>query len=203
VDAGIVAASIGAISAVGGVVLTAYLSLRSYRQQKNVDHENYAAQKAIDRQEYAAQKETDREIELRNLRMKEYERYLTAFRGVTSLYDFDPPPAENSKERIAAVNELRFAYSNLFQIASDPVLTAVTAFHKLAWNYETDLKGEAFNQEWRHLYANMIVEMRRDAFAKTQLRNEVVEQNVPFDLSTPATDEQTVESRGGEEKDKL
>jgi hypothetical protein len=142
---------------------------------------------------YLYQKRTERKVELRNRRMKEYERYLTAYRGYTSLYDFNPPPADNSEDRIKAINEYWLAYSNLFYIASDSVLLAVTNFHKLAWMGDTGLTGEAYDQEFKHLYATMIIEMRTDAFEKTELRKEKVEQRLPFNFSPaskPANGEQ-------------
>jgi len=171
VDPGVIAAIIAAISAVVGIALTAYLSLRSYRAQKRMDLKNYADQK-----------ETDRQIDLRNLRMKAYERYLKAFRGETSLYDFGRMPAMDSPVKIKAVNEYWLAYSNLFQIASDPVLLAVTDFHKLAWMWDdTDLKkGEDFEQGFRRLYAEMIIRMRQDAFEGTKLEPDLVKKRLPF-----------------------
>jgi hypothetical protein len=48
--------------------------------------------------------DTDRKVELRNRKMKEYERYPTAFRQYGSLYDFDPRPASDSEEVTKAVN---------------------------------------------------------------------------------------------------
>jgi hypothetical protein len=171
-DAGVIAAIIGAVSAVGVAVVTALFGIVTYRQQKRVDRESYVDQKV-----------TDRKVELRNRRMKEYERYLTAYRGFSSLYDFDPPPAENDEERIKAINEYWLAYSSLFQLASDSVLLAVTAFHKLAWMGDTDLTGEAYDQEFKHLYAAMIIEMRKDAFEQTELHMKLVEERLPFNFS--------------------
>jgi hypothetical protein len=132
---------------------------------------------------YVYQKRTDRKVELRSRRMKEYERYLTAYRGYTSLYDFDPPPAENDEDRINAINEYWLAYSNLFHVASDSVLLAVADFHKLGWMGDTDLTGEAYDQEFKDLYATMIIEMRKDAFEKTELQKEKVEERLPFNFS--------------------
>jgi hypothetical protein len=194
VDAGVIAAIIGAISALGVVVLTAFLSLRSYPKQKAIDREEYRNQKDVDREHYADQKRIDREIELRDLRMKAYERYLKAYRGNTSLYDFAHIPAKDSPVKIKAVNEYWLAYSNLFQIAPDPVLLAVAQFHKLAWMEDTDLWGEAWNKEFKRLYAKMIIEMRRDAFKKTEfetteLEQELVEERLPFDFSPRQTAE--------------
>jgi hypothetical protein len=132
---------------------------------------------------YLYQKSIDRQVELRNRKMKEYERYLTAFRSYTSLYDFGREPADNDEERIKAVNEYWLAYSNLFHIASDSVLLAVADFHKLAWVGETDLVGEAYDQEFKDLYAEIIVEMRKDAFQRTKLQKEQMENNLPFNFS--------------------
>ena len=133
---------------------------------------------------YRNQKRTDRQLELTNLRMKGYERYLTAYRGYTSLYDFDPPPADNDEDRIKAINEYWLAYSNLFQIASDPVLLAVTDFHNLAWMKQPpELTDEAFDEEFKDLYAKMIITMRKDAFEETELKKERVAERLPFNFS--------------------
>src|SRR5215211_1733407 len=121
---------------------------------------------------YVYQKHTDRKVELRNRRMQEYEHYLTAYRKFISLYDFDPVPADNSEDVIKAINEYWLAYSNLFHVASDSVLLAVADFHKLGWMGDTDLTGEAYDQEFKDLYATMIIEMRKDAFEKTELQKE-------------------------------
>jgi hypothetical protein len=128
-------------------------------------------------------RQIDRAIELQNRRREAYQRYLAAYNGYSSLYDLHPPPAENSKERIEAVKEYWLAYGSLFQIASDPVLLAASDFHKLAWVYDTDLTGKGFEQEFKTLYASMIIEMRKDAFERTLLRKELVEARIPFDLN--------------------
>jgi hypothetical protein len=197
VDAGVVAAIIGAISALAVVVLTAYLSLRSYPKQKKIDREEYRNQKDVDREHYADQKRIDREIELRDSRMKAYERYLKAFRGDTSLYDFGHVPAKDSPVKIKAVNEYWLAYSNLFQIAPDSVLLAVTEFHKLAWMEDTELRAEEFDREFKRLYARMIIEMRKDSFNKTEFETTDLEQNqhlveerLPFAFSSKQSEEE-------------
>jgi hypothetical protein len=174
-------------------IFTALFGIYNYRKQKQVDSQNYVAQKVIDRQSYAEEKETDRKIELRNRRMKDYESYLTTYRGYISLYDFDPPPADNDEDRIKAINEYWLAYSNLFQIASDSVLLAVADFHELAWLMEGGLQDEAYEEEFRDRYATMIIEMRKDAFEKTELQKNEVEQRLPFSFSPaskPAKEEQ-------------
>jgi hypothetical protein len=172
VDPGIIGAIFAAISAVVGIVLTAYYTLRSYRLQK----------------------QTDREIALRDSRMKAYERYLKAFRGDISLYDFGHTPAKDSPVKIKAVNEYWLAYSNLFQIAPDSVLLSVTDFHKLGWMEDTKLRDEAFYQEFKRLYAKMIIEMRKDTFKKTEfetteLKQDVVEKRLPFAFPSKPTEE--------------
>lgn len=132
---------------------------------------------------YLWQKRTERKVELRNRRMKEYERYLTAFRKYESLYDFGRNPADDSKERIEAVNEYWMAYSNLFHIASDSVLLTVVAFHKFAWLSDPDLAGEAYDRKFKDLYAPVIIEMRSDAFQRTKLQQNQIEENLPFNFS--------------------
>jgi hypothetical protein len=162
-------------------IFTAFWGIISYRQQKTVD-----------RKEYAAQKEIDRKIELRNRMMREYERYLTAYRANTSLVDFGRNFAVDSPERITAETEYWLAYSSLFQLASASVLLAVTEFHTLAFLHKTTLKGEAVDQEFKRLYAEMIIKMRKDAFEETELDKEdkeleelkleeLVKQRIPID----------------------
>jgi hypothetical protein len=115
------------------------------------------------------QQRLNRKAEFLIDRRKAYERYLTSYSVYNSLYDFDPPSANNSKERIEAVREYWYAYSGLFPLASDPVLEAVTNFHKLAWMIDTELAAvtyvtydEASDKEYTDLLATMIIEMRRD-----------------------------------------
>ena len=147
---------------------------------------SYSKQKAVDRENYVAQKETDRKIELRNRRMQEYERYLTAYRKYSSLYDFDPPPAENSEDRKKAVNEYWLAYSNLFHIASDSVLLAVSEFHNWAWIEDPDITNETV-EKFKALYAEMIIEMRKDVSERTKLSRDVVQDRLPFNFSPEVT----------------
>jgi hypothetical protein len=136
---------------------------------------------------YGRQKRVDRKIELRNLRMKGYEEYLTAFRANAALYDFPPFPADDDPARIETVHKYWLAYSNLFQIASDSVLLAATDFHTFAWIQDTDLTGEDNDKEFKKLYAKMVIEMRRDAFEKTELQQEIIEERLPFRF-TPASE---------------
>src|SRR5215217_3969599 len=89
---------------------------------------SYSRQKRVDRENYVEQKDTDRKVELRNLRMKAYERYLAAYREWSGL-------EEGSDEETKALHEYWDAYSSLFQTASDPVLLAATEFHALVWNW--------------------------------------------------------------------
>jgi hypothetical protein len=138
---------------------------------------------------YVYQKRTERKIELRNRRVKEYDRYLTAYRAYTSLYDFGPPPAEDSEDRVKAVNEYWLAYSTLFNIASDRVLLAASEFHKLAWMDATDKDladketEKAFNEEFKDLYTTMILKMRHDVSEKTELDSDTIAERLPFNFS--------------------
>jgi len=84
--------------------------------------------------------------------------------------------AEDEKRR----KEYWEAYSSLFQVASDSVLLAVTEFHKFAWMNDPPLTGEAWDEKFKELYATMIFEMRTDAFEKSQLPKELVEERLPF-----------------------
>ena len=63
------------------------------------------------------------------------------------------------------------------------MLLAVTDFHEFAWLQKTNLRGEAWGQEFRRLYADMIIKMRKDAFEKTTLDRQVVEQRLPFSFA--------------------
>jgi hypothetical protein len=150
---------------------------------------------------YLYQKRTDMKVELRNRRVKEYDRYLTAYRGYTSLYDFGPPPADDSENRVKAVNEYWLAYSNLFYVASDRVLLAVTEFHQLAWMESTDrdLADEetekAFNEEFKALYTTMILKMRHDFSEKTELKRETVEERLPFNFSKASEPAKSVQAK--------
>jgi hypothetical protein len=138
---------------------------------------------------YVYQKRTERKIELRNRRVKEYDRYLTAYRGYTSLYDFGDPPAEDSEDRVKAVKEYWLAYSALFNIASDRVLRATSAFHKLAWMDATDKDladkktEEKFNEDFKELYTTMILKMRHDFSEKTELDSKEIAERLPFNFS--------------------
>lgn len=126
---------------------------------------------------YRSQKETDRHVELRNRRMKDYESYLSAYASTFAWVE------EGSPEEAAATKEYWRAYNNLFQVASDPVLLAVTDLHTFAWLQKTELSREDWAQGFRRLYADMILKMRVDAFERTELERHVVEQRLPFDLA--------------------
>jgi hypothetical protein len=144
---------------------------------------------------YRNQKETDRKVELRNRRMNDYQCYLVNYReALQALEDSSNEGNTGDEAKTAreywqthtaeakkAASKYWQAYSTLFQIASDPVLLAVTEFHKLAWRNDPPLTGEAYSKKFRELYATMICEMRRDAFAKTKLRKELVEERLPFE----------------------
>jgi len=171
VDAGIIAAIIGLISALLVVGLGAVFSLITYPRQKQVDRDNYSFEK-----------KTERETELRTRRMKEYERYLKAYRTYQALYDFGRSPADDSKEIIAAVNEYWFSYSNLFHIASDRVLEAASDFHKYAWIEDPSVTDETV-ERFKELYAEMIVRMRTDVSESTNFSNEQLQDRLPFNFS--------------------
>jgi hypothetical protein len=126
---------------------------------------------------YRNQKRTDRWVELRNRRMKEYERYLTAYADWAVWLDKNNSDKEEDEKRR---KEYWQAYGSLFQIASDRVLLAVTEFHKVVWMNEPPLTGEAWDEKFKELYATMIFEMRADAFEKSELPKKVVEDRLPF-----------------------
>lgn len=158
-------------------IFTAIFGIYSYQRQKRVDSQNYVEQKKI-----------DRDIELRNQRMKEYERYITAYQKHTSLYDVAPPPADNSKTVIESRTEYWVAYSNLFQIASDPVVTAASDFHKYWWG-EYDPTNKENQKIFGALYAKLIIAMRADVSERTKLSPAELEKRIPFDFTTGQSEE--------------
>ena len=83
---------------------------------------------------------------------------------------------------MAAHEEYWVAYSDLFPLASDAVLLAATNFHKFAWTGDTDLTGEAYDQEFKRVYATLIVEIREEVYEATQLRTDIVEDRLPFNF---------------------
>jgi hypothetical protein len=141
---------VGALGLVVAALVTSKMAVRNYREQKRIDH----AASLLDQRQQANR------------------RYLTAFRVYVSLYAFDPPPADNESKRIEAVGEYWVAYSDLFQLATEPVLLAVTNFHRKEWMGDTDLTGHAYEAEFKKLYAEMIIEMRRDAYPDTTVLDE-------------------------------
>jgi hypothetical protein len=70
----------------------------------------------------------------------------------------------------------------LFPLASDAVLLAATTFHKFAWTGDTDLTGEAYDQEFKRMYATLIVEIREEVYEATQLPTDIVEDRLPFNF---------------------
>jgi hypothetical protein len=156
VDAGVIAAIIGAISAVAVAIVTAILGLHTYPRQK-----------AVDRRE-----------ELRKERGKAYADYLSTYaeterwRGVT----------EKEKEYGEALLAYSKKYGALFNVADDSVLLPTTRFHEFVmvednsnWSYEE------WVTEWKHRYAAMLVAMRRDAFIDTtELSEEALAERLPW-----------------------
>jgi len=165
-------------------VIAALIGVWTYREQKKVDRENYVRQK-----------ETDRSIELRAQRNQAYESYLTAYRTYMSLYDFDPQPSDNSEAVIKSVNEYWLAYSNLFHIASDPVLRAVSDFHNWAWIENPPVTEENVDS-FRGLYARIITAMREDVSERTSLSLEEVEYRLPFNF-VPSESSESEAAKGG------
>jgi hypothetical protein len=140
---------------------------------------------------YRAQKRTDRHVELRNLRIKAYEQYISAFRAWTTLSSWYEgarrQPEDIDEQKQAASGSYWMAYGSLFQIASDTVLEAVIDFHEFAWLWRTDLQGDDWDEEFKNRYTTMIIEMRKDAFEKTQLGEDRVKEHLPFDFSEGPT----------------
>jgi uncharacterized protein YxeA len=170
--------------AVVPTVVAALIGVWTYREQKKVDRENYVRQK-----------DTDRSIELRAQRKQVYEGYLTAYRKYTSLYDFDPQPADNSETVIKAVNEYWLAYSNLFHIASDPVLSAVSDFHNWAWLENPPVTKENVDR-FRDLYARIIIAMREDVSERTNLSLAEIQDRLPFNF-VPSESTESEAAKGG------
>lgn len=84
-------------------------------------------------------------IALRNLRREAYQRYLKSYRKSSFL-----PPSltrlEEAQAQVAASEEYWVAYSELFTLASDAMLLAVTDFHEVAWVGDTDLSDEEWDK---------------------------------------------------------
>jgi hypothetical protein len=157
-DAAVVAAIIGAGSAIAVAIVTAFLGLRSYRYQKQVDRREYSEQKAVDREE-----------ELRKDRGKAYAAYLSAnaemerWRGI----------AGKEQEFAEALVEYSKNYSALFNVAKDEVLRPAAAFHEFALvQNNSDWEYDKWVAEWKDRYATMLLAMRKDAFVQQTAMSE-------------------------------
>lgn len=151
----------GLIAAAGiiiGAVLTAMLGVRTYREQKRIDRENYRQQKDIDRQ-----------VDLRKRKEEEYLHYLKAYEDYSRAKFLGQPEklAEASAEYDAAIN-------NLFLIAPDDVIRAVTDFH---W---AGIRTEQTSDKWKELCATMIITMRQDVFDATKLSIAEIGDRLPW-----------------------
>jgi hypothetical protein len=156
VDAGVIAAIIGAISAVAVAIVTAILGLHTYPRQK-----------AVDRSE-----------ELRKERGKAYAEYLSAYaeaerwRGV----------AGKEKEYGEALLAYSKKYGALFNVAVDSVLLPTTRFHEFVMVEDNStLSYEEWVTEWKRRYAEMLVAMRTDAFVDTtEISEEALAERLPW-----------------------
>jgi hypothetical protein len=74
---------------------------------------------------YGAQKQTDRRVELRNLMIKSYEQYISAFLAWTTSTSWyggaQSQPEDIEEQKRAASQSFWIAYGSLSQIASDAV----------------------------------------------------------------------------------
>jgi hypothetical protein len=132
------------------------------------------------RRTYRAQKELDRQIELQQRALESYERYLSAYEKAVRWTDWDKAGALED----ASVEYTR-AYSNLMMVASDPVLFAVSAFHKFAWREATDMGTDSFKKQWKELYVAMLIEMRNEnTQGRSQLPASLIEERLPYDFDS-------------------
>jgi hypothetical protein len=141
VDAGVIAAIIGALSAVAVAVVTAILGLRTYPRQKAVD----------------------RKDELRKERGKAYVAYLAAYSDVERWRGVP----QKEKEFGDALVAYSRSYSALFNVAEDGVLTPTTNFHRFTFVEPYNLPPPEWAAEWKRRYAEMLLAMRSDAFVET------------------------------------
>jgi hypothetical protein len=156
VDAGIVAALIGAVAAIAVVVVTAILGLRIYPRQKEVD----------------------RREELRKGRGTAYGDYLAAYADVER---WNGVPTKEGQFAEALVKYSQ-KYSALFNVADNNVLGPTTEFHTFRWIANTsDLPKDKWEAEWRRMYAKMLFEMRADAFVdRSTLSEDEIAKSLPW-----------------------
>jgi hypothetical protein len=158
VDAGIVAALIGAVAAIAVVVVTAILGLITYPRQKEID----------------------RREELRKGRGTAYGDYLAAYADVER---WNGVP-EKEKQFAEAFVKYSQKYSALFNVADNNVLGPTTAFHTFRWIEDTSglpKDKDEWEAEWRRLYAKMLFEMRADAFVdRSTLSEDEIAKSLPW-----------------------
>jgi hypothetical protein len=121
---------------------------------------------------YRKQKAIDREVELRNIKAKAYERYLATYSDVERMWDTE----EFEQGRLKYAQ----AYHRLFQVASDDVLLSVAKFHHHVWDTPTSQEG--WLDTWKDLYATVLLHMRQDATAATNIPKDQIIEFLPWSL---------------------
>lgn len=163
----ILQSSVTGLAIITAALLTGWLGTRVYRHQKTVD----------------------REEELRQLRAKEYERFVAV---VSDRWEYlrwpQPEQEERKRNHWAQYNKARW---QLFLVGSDEVIRAAAA---LDWHI---VKGEQVNEEYIQLYTDMLFSMRADSFVVSGLDHDEIgrmfplKYNIPFNYS-PEIAEQVV-----------
>jgi len=110
---------------------------------------------------YPNQKRVDRREELRKARAQAYSALLVAYAETERWYGIkgqEPKFAE-------AFLKYSQAYSALFNVADNNVITPTSEFHEFVWvRGDPNLSAAEWEAEWRRRYATMLISMRNDAF---------------------------------------
>jgi hypothetical protein len=155
VDAGIVAAFIGAVAAIAVVVVTAVFGLYTYPRQK-----------AVDRKE-----------DLRKGREKAYAEYLAAYAEAERWNGV----AGKEKEFDKALRTYSQKYSTLFNLADNNVLKPTSEFHEFLYTDTSNLPPDEWAQEWIRLYTEVLIQMRKDAFVgESTVSKEEIAKRLPW-----------------------
>jgi hypothetical protein len=156
VDAGIIAALIGGVAAIGAVVVTAVLGLITYPRQKKFD----------------------RREELRKGRGTAYGEFLAAYADVER-WNGVPQKKKDFAEAFVKYSQ---KYSALFNVADNNVLEPTTKFHTFRWITDpSSLPSDQWEAKWRELYAKMLFEMRADAFVdQNTLSEDKIAKSLPW-----------------------
>lgn len=151
----IIQSTVMGFAIITAALLSAWLGTKAYRHQKTID----------------------REEELRQLRAKEYERFVNV---LVQRWQYRRwPSAEQDqkwREHLTHYDEARW---NLFLIGSDEVIRTAAA---LDWHL---VSGENDTQKYIQLYTDMLFAMRADSFVVSQLDRDEIGQMFPLKYNIP------------------